>query len=97
MQITIPSYLKSTYELLKRAYPHGIDTESYLCLLSLLSKEMSDRNLAEVISYYTGKNYNLVLNDIYKVESFAVTYSQNLTKVKEHLLTVGYQDWLEED
>lgn len=97
MPITIASYLKSTYELLKRAYPHGIDAQSYFPLLTLLSNEMSDRNLAEVVSYYTGQEYAMVLNDIYQVQSVMIPSPESLANVKEHLLAVGYQDWLDED
>ncbi|MCE2696336.1 MAG: hypothetical protein PX483_04700 [Nostocales cyanobacterium LE14-WE4] len=46
MQITISPHLQSTYKLIQNAFPKGIESQSYLPLLALLSEEMSDRNLA---------------------------------------------------
>ena len=45
-QETISPHLQSTYKLIQNAFPKGIESPSYLPLLSLLSEEMSDRNLA---------------------------------------------------
>jgi hypothetical protein len=36
MQKTIPTHLASTYQLLQRAFPNGIDEQFYLLLLSIL-------------------------------------------------------------
>jgi hypothetical protein len=94
MQTTISANLVSTYELIKRAFPDGIDSESYLPLLALLYDEMSDRCLAEVISCYTSKDYYVVLNDVYKVG--ATDFRSDLSQVKQRLLACGYQQWLEE-
>ncbi|MDB9487714.1 hypothetical protein PN492_14355, partial [Dolichospermum circinale CS-537/01] len=62
MQITISPHLQSTYKLIQCAFPKGIEPQNYLPLLALLSEEMSDRNLAEVVAYYSGKDYSVVLN-----------------------------------
>ncbi|HEY9802434.1 MAG TPA: hypothetical protein V6D25_18880 [Leptolyngbyaceae cyanobacterium] len=56
-----------TYKLIKCALHNGIKAEDYETLLALLSEEMSDRNLAEVIAYYVAKEYSVVLNDVYRV------------------------------
>ncbi|MDB9510259.1 DUF3349 domain-containing protein [Kamptonema animale CS-326] len=92
-EVTIAPYLLSTYKLIGRAFPNGINQEDYLPLLALLYEQMSDRNLAEVIAYYTGKDYYIVLNDVYSVQSSDVPIS----KVKERLLACGYDDWLQEE
>ena len=55
MQITISPHLQSTYKLIQCAFPKGIEPQNYLPLLALLSEEMSDRKLAEVVAYYSGK------------------------------------------
>jgi hypothetical protein len=60
MQVTIAPYLLSTYKLLQRSFPDGIEVQDYLPLLALLDDEMSDRNLAEVVAHYTGKDYEIV-------------------------------------
>jgi hypothetical protein len=95
MQVTIAPHLQSTYQLIKSAFPNGIESQVYLPLLALLYDEMSDRNLAEVLAYYTGKDYGVVLNDVYRVKSTDIPIAEAITKVKQRLLACGYEDWLE--
>ncbi|HAC62390.1 MAG TPA: DUF3349 domain-containing protein [Cyanothece sp. UBA12306] len=96
MPVTISPYLLSTYQLLKSAFPNGIDEQSYYPLLALLYEEMSDRNLAEVISQYTNQSYESVLNDIYRVASTDISSLEKISKLREYLLDYDYQKWLEE-
>ncbi len=96
MQATIPFHLQSTYKLIQCAFPKGIDSEAYKPLLALLSEEMSDRNLAEVIAYYSGRDYSVVLNDVYRVQSIDIPKPEAIANLKENLLSCGYQQWLEE-
>ncbi|MBD2500551.1 DUF3349 domain-containing protein [Anabaena azotica] len=96
MQTTILPHLQSTYKLIQCTFPNGIAAEDYEPLLALLSEEMSDRNLAEVIAYYLGKEYSLVLNDVYRVQSINIPKADAVANLKNHLLTCGYQQWLEE-
>jgi len=88
--------LLSTYNLIKRAFPNGINTSAYLPLLVLLDEEMSDRNLAEVVAQYTGKEYEIVFNDLYRVKSTDIPSQASIAKIKQLLLASGYQEWLEE-
>ncbi|WP_413172391.1 DUF3349 domain-containing protein [Anabaena azotica] len=97
MQITISPHLQSTYKLIQCAFPKGIEPQSYLPLLALLSEEMSDRNLAEVVAYYSGKDYSVVLNDVYRVQSIDVPTSEAIDNLKERLLVCGYEQWVEEE
>jgi hypothetical protein len=92
MSIEIASHLKSTYELINRAFPDGIDTESYFPLLALLESEMSDRNLAETIAYYTKRDYSEILNDIYAVKSTSIPSPLAIDKIKTRLLACGYEE-----
>lgn len=96
MQITISPHLQSTYKLIQCAFPKGIESQNYLPLLALLSEEMSDRNLAEVVAYYSGKDYSVVLNDIYQVQSIDIPTPEAIDNLKERLLICGYEQWLEE-
>ena len=96
MQITISPHLQSTYKLIRSAFPKGIEPQNYLPLLALLSEEMSDRNLAEVLAYYTNKDYSVILNDVYRVQSIDVPTSEAIANLKERLLICGYKQWLEE-
>ncbi|QJB45563.1 DUF3349 domain-containing protein [Dolichospermum flos-aquae] len=96
MQITISPHLQSTYKLIQCAFPKGIEPQNYLPLLALLSEEMSDRNLAEVVAYYSGKDYSVVLNDVYRVQSINIPTSEAIANLKKRLLICGYEQWLEE-
>ena len=97
MQVSIAPYLLSTYKLIQGAFPNGIDSESYFPLLALLYNEMSHRCLAEVIAHYTRKDYYIVLNDVYGVESTNVPTPRAIAKVKQRLLACGYEEWLKEE
>ncbi|WP_407897504.1 DUF3349 domain-containing protein [Scytonema sp. NUACC26] len=90
-------YLLSTYRLIQCAFPNGVDSESYFPLLGLLYNEMSHRCLAEVMAQYTGKDYYVVLNDVYGVESAQLPSPELIVKVKQRLLACGYEEWLKEE
>jgi Protein of unknown function (DUF3349) len=96
MQTTLPLHLRSTYKLIQSAFPNGIESWAYLPLLALLYKDMSDRNLAEVIAHCTDKDYELVLNDIYRAVSTSKPEPEAITEVKQYLQKFGYTEWLEE-
>lgn len=95
MQFIAP-YIKSSYELIKSAFPEGLNIESYFPLLALLEEEMSDRNLAETIAYCTKRDYSEVLNDIYAVKSISIPSAKAVDEVKTRLLACGYEEWLNE-
>jgi Protein of unknown function (DUF3349) len=95
MQQTIAPHLASTYQLIQNAFPQGIDDESYAALLALLGEEMSDRTLAQVVADCTGKEYAVVLNDIYSVANQTAPNSM-LAEVKRRLQRHGYDNWLME-
>ncbi|BCL35606.1 DUF3349 domain-containing protein [Nostoc sp. MS1] len=96
MQLTIPPHLQSTYKLIQCAFPNGIEAQDYEPLLALLGEEMSDRNLTEVIACYLGKEYSVVLNDVYRVQSIDILKAEAVANLKNNLLSCGYQQWLEE-
>lgn len=93
----IPKHLKSTYRMLVEAFPEGIDEDMYSPLLALLHEEMSDRNLAEVFSRFSGKDYSAVINDIYKSVTVNKPTKSDLSKAKERLVPFGYKKWLSEE
>jgi len=58
---------------------------------------LSDRNLAEVVAYYSGKDYSLVLNDIYRVQSTDIPTSEAIANLKEDYLCVVMNSGLRKD
>jgi hypothetical protein len=97
MQKTIPAHLASTYQLIQCAFPQGIDEHKCLPMLSILYKNMSDRSLAQVIADYTGKDYHIVLNDIYRVGSMTTFSSEIIDSVKQKLMSCNYEQWLADE
>ncbi len=97
MQGTIAPYLLSTYQMINCAFPDGIESEAYLPLLALLYDEMSDRSLARLVADYTGKDYYIVLNDVYRVKSTDVPSPESIARVRKRLLACGYEEWLEQE
>jgi hypothetical protein len=97
MQKTIPAHLVSTYQLIQCAYPQGIEEQDYLPLLSVLSEHMSDRSLAQVIAEYMGKEYYVVLNDVYRIRSMAPFSTEVIDVIQQKLMRCHYQQWLAEE
>lgn len=96
MQSIVSPYLLSTYRLINCTFPDGIESEAYFPLLALLYDEMSDRNLAEIVAECTGKDYSVVLNDVYRVKYTNVPEPEAIDKVRRRLLPCGYEKWLEQ-
>jgi hypothetical protein len=94
MQKTIPTHLVSTYQLLQCAFPQGIDEQFYLPLLSILYEEISDRNLAQVIAEFTGRDYYSVLNDVYRVAVTSEFAPEHIKSVRQKLMNCNYEEWL---
>lgn len=82
--------------MLECAFPNGIDEEDYLPLLAVLYDEMSDRTLARVIADFTGRDYFVVLNDVYRVGVTEALPLEVANSIKPKLVSCGYQNWLAE-
>ena len=65
----VPDHLKSTADLILRAFPNreSIQGQLYYGLLVIFYEELSMRNLAELMAQITGKDYDVVLQDVYGV------------------------------
>ena len=95
--IEVPKHLESTYKMILSAYPKGVKEIKYLPLIAVLYEYMSDRNLAEVISLFTGKDYAVVINDLYRTQSTDKPSDSEVEIVKQELLPFGFEEWTEED
>ena len=91
----IPDYLESTHTMLTRAFPDGIDEESYWSLLYLLYDHMCDENLALVMSAFAEKPWGVTANDIYKVNHLRLD-EKIIQKVKAELDAHGFEEWKRE-
>ncbi len=58
---------------------------------------MSDRSLAQVVAEYTGKDYHIVLNDVYRVGSMTSFSDEAIDSVKQELISCNYEKWLADE
>jgi hypothetical protein len=94
----LPDYLASTFQMLKCAFPNGIPTAWYYSVLSILYSEMSDRNLAVVMSYLTEKTYEEILNDVYRIGASAVEIDDEILRAAQKTLDgCGFANWVTGD
>lgn len=93
----IPKHLMSTYLMLSEAFCDGsLDNESYFAVLYYLYEYMSDRNLADIISKFTGKDWGIVINDVLKIRTVKLD-KDILQTVKKALDKAGFKEWCEEE
>ncbi|GAC1580837.1 MAG: hypothetical protein NVS3B20_11640 [Polyangiales bacterium] len=78
--------------MLACAYPNGVG-DDYLAVLALLHDHMSDRNLAEAMSFVTGNAEELVLNDIYAARSTQPPSHDEMMRARKILVRHGYLRW----
>lgn len=92
----VPYAWRGVYRMLGKAYPLGIPESEYMLLICVLYEYMSDRNLAEVLSLFTGKKADMVLNDIYESAATYRSSDEAFDSVKEKLVAQGLHVWAEE-
>jgi hypothetical protein len=93
----IPAHLHTTWQLLQRAFPSGVDDGEYLPLLAILYPHMADENLAIVISEYTGRDVGVVLNDILAAGGSMNMASERAELVKQRLRGAGFDEWVADE
>jgi hypothetical protein len=88
-------FVTLTHALLQRAYPTGLPNTEYLAVLRVLSPHMSQRNLAEVLSEFTRRDYAFVINDVLGIDGQNIS-PETETTVREKLINAGLNTWLDE-
>ncbi|ACC82421.1 DUF3349 domain-containing protein [Nostoc punctiforme] len=83
--------------MIQCGFPQGIDDRGYLPLLSILYTNMSDRSLAQVVAEYAGKDYHILLNDVYRVGSMTSFSNEVIDSVKQKLISCNYEKWLADE
>lgn len=68
----LPDYMLESLAVLRRAYPDGIPAADYLPLLATLTRDCSQRGLAQLVGAYTGRHYMSVYNDIGAIQEDTV-------------------------
>lgn len=96
-QSTVPDELRSTYTMIRCAFPAGIPQDAYSPLLAVLGEQMSFRGTATVVAFVQGGNYIQYLNDAYAALSHNGPDAVAVERVKQALVPCGYQAWLDEE
>ena len=91
--MNIPAHLRSTANLISRAFPDGIPETGYLPLLAVLYPHMADENLAEVVSLHTGRDRGVVLNDVYAAGAGVSPAPDAVASVHARLVSTGMSQW----
>jgi hypothetical protein len=92
----IPKHLESTWKMLQDSFPEGVSDQDYLPLLKVLYENMSDGNLADVVSRFTGRERGMVYNDVLKAGAGVGIEPMAVERVRERLAPFGLADWLKE-
>ncbi len=87
-----PSYISNIVDLLKRIGINNITSMEFDTIISILYDEMSDRNLAESLSYATGEDYAMCLNRVYTVVSKNGISLKEKARMQIILKNNGYED-----
>jgi len=81
--------------MLKLAFPQGIPRSQYLPLLVVLYEIMSQRAIAELMTYITDRIYTEALHDVMTARAEPPSEAE-VEKVKRCLIPFGYEEWLKE-
>jgi Protein of unknown function (DUF3349) len=92
----VAPHLRSTVEMLGRAYPEGIPERDYMCVVAILGEFMSERSLAEVVSRCSAHDRFEVGNDWASL-SRQRPIEVELNRVRDLLLRAGLEAWIDEE
>jgi hypothetical protein len=94
-QPTVPEELRTTYTMIRCAFPTEIPADAYFPLLAILCEAMSFRGAAQTIVFFGG-DYVQYLNDVFAACSTEAPAELEVQHVKALLMRCGYQAWLDE-
>lgn len=94
----LPPELRSTLDLLLRAFPGGVSSRDLVPLLALLQQEgeMSIRSIAEVMGEFTGRPAVEFLPKIDEGFTVNVESDPSAIRIRQRLEQHGYKAWLRE-
>ncbi len=90
----VPAHLKSTIQMLQRAFPGGLNENEYFQTLRELYPHMADENLALVMADFSQREIGRVMNDILRVGN-GMNFTVDLeSELRKRLSNAGFDDWL---
>lgn len=97
MTTDIPKHLRSTFDLLTRAFGPRIEEQDYFALLALLGEHMCEENIGITIGGRFERDPTEVMNDLAKVQSAEPPSEAAVKAVRSRLEAAGLAEWLKED
>jgi hypothetical protein len=96
--MSVPAELRSTVDLLRRAFPAGwADEDEYAAVLELLYPHLSDRQLASAVVAFVGAPYEALLNDVYRAGAGGWASAAARATARQKLDGAGFEAWASEE
>lgn len=98
-QLPLPPELRTTAELLERAFPEGLDAARSLRVAKVLYPHMSHRSLATALAWAVDgdpTNYPSFLNTVYAAFHLPAD-DPDLPNIFTRLADAGLQAWIDEE
>ena len=94
----VPEHMRSTYTLLRKAFPNGISNKHYFPLLSVMQDTgMSDRSIATAMGLYYDKEYTEFLHDVSHLMPNIKIPEDKKKEIINILSSLGYEKWADEE
>ena len=94
----IPAHMRTTFAMLKQAYPDQIPDSDKSNLMAVMSETgMSDRSVAEAFAYYYGGSYMRFLHDAATSLYHPDVSEAGKRRVRSILTPCGFEEWSVED
>ena len=92
-----PEYLRTTYQLLRCAFPNNIADDEYEAVIYFFHPYMSFRTLATVLAIITNRTYIHILNDVMGYNGKLPADTKILQEVHNRLNNCGYPQWIKSE
>lgn len=86
-------YITMSIDMLRQAFPKPPTNSEYLALMRIMAPHMSQRNLADVLVIFTGRDDAKVANDVLGIGGMALD-EQEVQRVQRLLDGAGFEVWL---
>lgn len=91
-----PESLKPTVDLLRLAFPDGVDCDDVASLMRVFYDHMCDENLAKVFACWLGLDEFVLVNEVYRSALLSESDARVIA-FKSILETKGFPEWLKSD
>lgn len=83
-------HLRPLFAILTAAFPSGVSGVDYRALIRVLADDMSERNLADVVSALTGIDRHVVANDAADIAAHRPPEPADVDRIRRILISAGW-------